>query len=76
MISKLAFTMTNRCTASCAMCCFKCTPNGKMRLETELIKDVCRQVVEAKTVRSVGFTGGEAAIYFDQLLECSAYAKC
>lgn len=74
MITKLAFVMTDRCTAACDMCCFGCTPRGKQRLETDLIKDVLRQAADIKKLDAVGFTGGEALIYFDQVLECSAYA--
>ena len=75
LLTKLAIVMTDKCSASCDMCCFGCTPHGKMHLSTELMKDVIRQAGETKSVHSVGFTGGEPFLFFDQLKECAAYAK-
>ena len=75
IISKLAVGMTDKCSAACDMCCFGCSPQGKHTLSNELMKDVIRQAGEIKEIRGVGFTGGDPFMVFDQLLECSAYAK-
>lgn len=74
-IGKLAIVMTDKCSAACDMCCFGCSPQGKRTLSNELMKDVIRQASEIDGVRSVGFTGGDPFMVYDQLLECSAYAK-
>ncbi len=71
----LAFLMTDKCNASCDVCCFSCTPNGKALLDKELIKDYIRQAAEIGTVKTVSFSGGEAILYYDQLKECMEYAK-
>ena len=74
-IGKLAIAMTDKCSAACDMCCFGCSPQGKHTLSNELMKDVIRQASEIESVQSVGFTGGDPFMVFDQLLECSQYAK-
>ena len=75
MLTKLAIVMTNKCSASCDMCCFSCSPRGEMLLDTDLMKDVIRQASEVKGIRAVGFTGGEPFLFFEQLKECCVYAK-
>ena len=75
MLTKLAIVMTNKCSAACDMCCFACSPQGKLTLDTEFMKDVIRQASETKGIQSVGFTGGEPFLFFEQLKECCAYAK-
>lgn len=71
----LAFLMTDKCNASCNMCCFSCTPKGKALLDKEVMKDYMRQAAELGTVTTVSFSGGESIIYYDQLKECIEYAK-
>lgn len=75
MFSKLAIALTDRCTASCDMCCFGCSPKGEQHLETALVKKVIDEASEGGSIKTVGFTGGEPFIYFDQLLECASYAN-
>lgn len=75
MFSKLAIAMTDRCSAACDMCCFGCTPKGKRTLGNDLMKDVIHQASEMDGIRSVGFSGGEPFMVYDQLLECCSYAK-
>lgn len=70
----VSFIMTNRCSASCDMCCFSCTPEGKELLDKELIKDYIRQASEIDSVKSIAFSGGEAILYYEQLKECMQYA--
>lgn len=75
LFSKLAIAITDKCTAACSMCCFSCSPSCKQHLETDLIKSVIDEVTETKTMRSIGWSGGEAFLYYDQMLECTVYAK-
>ncbi|MBO4266233.1 MAG: radical SAM protein [Lachnospiraceae bacterium] len=74
VISKIAIAMTDKCSASCEMCCFKCSPEGKNTLSTDFMKDVILQASKINGIQSIGFTGGDPFMVFDQLLECSAYA--
>ncbi|NMB92821.1 MAG: radical SAM protein [Flexilinea flocculi] len=73
-LAGLAFIMTDRCSASCGMCCFSCSPHNKQRLDKELVKDWIRQAADLGTVKSIGFSGGEAILYYDDLRECVAFA--
>ena len=75
MYSRLGIAITDKCNAACEMCCFGCSPKATHTLSRELIKDVIRQAGESGEIRTVGFSGGEAFLYFDLLLECSSYAK-
>lgn len=71
----IAFLMTDKCNASCNMCCFSCTPKGKALLDKEMIKNYIRQAAEIETVKTISFSGGEAILYYEQLKECMEYAK-
>lgn len=75
MYNKLAIVMTDKCSAACEMCCFGCSPNGKRTLSSDLMKDVIRQASEMEEMNAVGFSGGDPFMVYDQLLDCSAYAK-
>ena len=75
MFAKLAVCMTNKCNAACEMCCFECSPKKNETLTTEQIKSALLQAHEAGGFTAVGFTGGEAFLYYDRLLECCEYAK-
>jgi len=74
-LKSLAFLLTDRCNASCGMCCFSCTPHNRTLLDIGLVKDYIRQAAELGTVKSINFSGGEAIMYYDELLECIACAK-
>lgn len=66
--------MTDKCNAACNMCCFSCSPAGKNKLDTEMVKDYIRQAKEMG-IKTVSFSGGEAIMHYDELKECMAYAK-
>lgn len=75
LYSKFGIGITDKCSAACEMCCFGCSPEGKRTLSAEMIKDTIRQASEMEGIRSVGFSGGEAFLYFDMVLDCTSYAK-
>jgi MoaA/NifB/PqqE/SkfB family radical SAM enzyme len=71
----MGFIMTNRCNAACKICCFSCSPRGNLTLGREAIKDCIRQAADMGTFETIGFSGGEAILYFDQLKDCTACAR-
>ncbi len=75
VLKGVAFLLTDRCNASCGMCCFSCSPKNRALLDVSMVKDYIRQAAELGTVKSVSFSGGEAMLYYDQLRECVAFAK-
>ena len=71
----MAFAITDKCTASCKICCFSCNPNKNHLLDKEIIKNYIDQLAENNENAKVGFTGGEALIYYDMVIECIEHAK-
>lgn len=74
-LKNISFVITDRCTAACKVCCFGCRPENNKMLDKEIIKDYINQLAENNPEAHVAFTGGEALIYRDLLLECMAHAK-
>ena len=70
----LAFIMTDRCNASCRMCCYSCTPSGKQLLNIARMKEYMDQAKELATIENIAYSGGEAFTHYEQLKECVAYA--
>jgi organic radical activating enzyme len=60
------------CNFECAHCSVGSSPRTKMPMPRELLFDVLAQIREIKTARVVTFTGGEATIHRDLLLEALA----
>jgi hypothetical protein len=56
------------------MCCYACTPKGSRLLDAARMKDYIRQAKSAGSIRTVNFSGGEAMLHYDQLLDCVSYA--
>jgi hypothetical protein len=56
------------------MCCYSCTPKGGKLLEKGRIKEYIRQAKAVGTVENIAFTGGEAILHYDQLLDCVSFA--
>ena len=71
----LGFIMTNKCNAACKICCFSCSPRGNLTLDGGAIKEYLKQAADMGTFKTVGFSGGEAILHFDQLKECTARAR-
>lgn len=79
LVKDFTFSLTDRCSASCDICCFSCSPDKKNFLNKEVIKDYINQMAEIKSEtneeKTVAFTGGEAFVCYDTLKECMTYAK-
>jgi len=74
-IATLVFVMTDRCNASCKMCCYSCTPKGKRLLDANRMKQYMDQAADLKTVKNIAFTGGEAIMHLNQFTDCVSYAS-
>ena len=79
LVKNFTFSLTDRCSASCDICCFSCSPSRKNVLDKEVIKNYINQMAEIQSgtdeTKTVSFTGGEAFVCYDTLKECMAYAK-
>jgi TPR repeat protein len=73
-IATLAFIMTDKCSASCKMCCYSCTPKGGNVLEAARVKEYIAQAKAVGTIKNISFSGGEAIMHYDLLCECVLFA--
>ena len=71
----MSFIITDRCTAACKICFFGCRPQNSNALDKEIIKDYIDQFAENNPEAKVAFSGGEALMYREMLLECMSHAK-
>ncbi|MDO4270296.1 MAG: radical SAM protein [Eubacteriales bacterium] len=75
IFSKVGIALTDRCSASCAMCCFRCTPHNRQVLSRETVFSVIRQAGEIPEIKAVGLSGGEAMLYPELVLDSIAEIK-
>lgn len=67
--------MTDRCSASCRICCFCCSPKNKNVISEELMLRIIDQAKEQNGIEYIGFSGGEPFLYYDLLKKGLLYAK-
>lgn len=65
----IGIALTRKCTAQCEMCCFECDPDKEEELDKELIFRIIDEAAEIKEIEKIGFTGGEATLREDVLIE-------
>ncbi|MCI9074839.1 MAG: radical SAM protein [Dorea sp.] len=75
VFDSIGIALTRKCTAQCEMCCFECGPDKEERLEKELVFRIIDEAAEIEEIRKIGFTGGEATLCADVLLEAIARTK-
>ena len=74
-IRSVGFALTNRCTASCRMCCFQCNPCGSFVMDEEIVKRYIDESAQLATVEEFRYSGGEALLYPELLKRLIRYAK-
>jgi len=72
-IKNITFFLTDRCTASCEVCCFQCSPRKTFVQDPEIIRSCMKQAAGLGTVKQFSFTGGEPLMYPDLVLELGGY---
>ncbi|MBH1939950.1 radical SAM protein [Mobilitalea sibirica] len=82
MTIQLGLLITERCNIACNHCIFSATGESRDEAKTMLIDDICQYIdrianitVRENTQFSVGFTGGEPFLCFQELLEGIQHAK-
>lgn len=78
-ISSLAFLLTFQCTARCGMCCFGCSPEREETMPVEKIKKIIDDAKRYRDerypdLRTVGISGGEPFLRYDDLLYLVEFA--
>ncbi len=70
----LSFITTNKCTAACRNCCFKCNPKNNERLSLEVIKKHIDTALSSFTsIKVLILTGGECFTLGDDLFSVIDY---
>ena len=71
----VSLIVTDKCTAACHNCCFKCNPKNNNTMTLVEIKNIIDQVVlDFPTVEACVFTGGECTLLDNDLKESIRYA--
>lgn len=76
MIKKgLCLIITDKCNASCDICCFCCSPKNSNVMTEELMIKAIDEAADIGSFQQIGFSGGEPFLYFDLLKKGITYAK-
>ncbi len=67
--SEIVVLLGNKCTAECEMCCLDANIHCDKELELNRIKEFVLSAKELDNIRIFNFSGGEAFLYYDTLLE-------
>lgn len=71
---KIGFVLTDKCTAKCDMCCFNCSPDNNSFQSLDRIKELISEAAERKSIGTVGFSGGEPFLAYNDLVEAVKFA--
>lgn len=68
MIKKnLCIVLTDKCTACCQICSFRCKPENNHVMDEDLMKDIILQAHKNTNIKEICFSGGEVFLYYDLL---------
>lgn len=74
-VSIASVITTDKCSAACVECCFKCSPHNSNMLNYSKIKKFIDELIEADPdVEVLVFTGGEATLLGKELFNAIRYA--
>lgn len=65
----LGFTLHRKCNAACSICCFESGPNCMEKLDVKRIKEYINESKDIPDIKSIAFTGGEAFLEYETLVE-------
>jgi MoaA/NifB/PqqE/SkfB family radical SAM enzyme len=74
LFDNLGIAITNKCNGRCDICCFACDPEQETTLDKDLVFDIIRQAVALHGMKWIGFSGGEAMLYRDALMQSIEFA--
>ncbi len=73
--SNIAIALGKKCTAECDICCLDCSIHNNEIIDLDSIKKIISTTYKADYIKSINFTGGEAFLYYDYLLELIPLSK-
>lgn len=70
----IGFSLTDKCNASCEVCCFQCNPHGLFLVDEYVAKRYIDEGAKTGTVRNLYFSGGEPLLFPETLGRLARYA--
>ena len=70
----VGFSLTDKCNASCEICCFQCNPSGSFLIDEDIVKRYIDEAADMGTVHTLYFSGGEPLLFPETLKRLSGYA--
>ena len=70
----VGFSLTDKCNASCSVCCFQCSPHGSFLIDEGMAKRYIDEAGETGTVGTLYFSGGEPLLFPEVLKRLVRYA--
>lgn len=61
----ISFIYSYQCSNECSICCFKCSPYQKERLDYTVVNNVIKNLPDE--IRVIGITGGECFLFYDEI---------
>ncbi len=65
----LVLNYTMECPLACNFCCYNCHPKRTEKMPISLAKRLINEAAELNTFTSVGFTGGEPMLHYEEIIE-------
>lgn len=65
---QVCVVLTRKCNANCDICCLECSGKIEESVDIKKIINVITDLKEREAIRTVGITGGEPFLYFEELL--------
>lgn len=65
----LAFTLTQKCSAQCEICCFESSPTCTMSLDINRVREYINSASKLDYIKTIAFTGGEPFLIYNDLRE-------
>jgi len=70
--SNLEIVVTSRCNIKCRHCIYDCQPSSTKKFSKPVLKNLIRQAAKLPSLRSIIFTGGEAFLEYENLVDSIA----
>lgn len=67
--SMIGITVTQKCTAKCAICCSECGIDKTSVIDKDALIEYLSTCKDIEAINTIGFSGGEVFLYYDFLLE-------
>lgn len=71
-MKSIVINLDSKCNASCAHCCFSCSPNSSEHLTKQEIDNIVKEINKHKELKQVAITGGEPLLRYSEVIKVVA----